>query len=251
MGGSRIVGGHDAMPGSWPWIVSLQVPTDYSGQGFGHSCGGYIVNQWWIMTAAHCFKGVGDSYLQWRLVLGANQLSDLGGETEVRRIAQKIEHADYNPRSEANDAALLLVDSIIKFNDYIQPACLPQRDVILEHLTDCFIAGWGLTDQHASEPSDVLQEAPVGFIDLQTCNSTNWYNGDLGAFNLCAGYEIGGIDSCQGDSGGPLMCRRPQTKVFSVIGVTSWGYGCAKFRSPGVYTSVQYFLDWIISNVAP
>lgn len=249
MAGSRIVGGHDALPGSWPWLVSIQQPVDYSGIDFAHSCGGFIVNQWWILTAAHCFKGVGNDYLQWRLVLGARQLSDLNAESEVRRIAKKIEHRGYIPKTEENDIALLFVDRVIKYNDYIQPACLPQKDTIIEHMTECYIAGWGVTREDSTEPTDILQEAQVQLLDVKKCNSTYWYNGAVGKYNLCAGYDRGGIDSCQGDSGGPLMCRRPQTKIFTVLGLTSWGYGCARSQSPGIYSSMQFFLDWIISNM--
>ncbi|CAI9564230.1 unnamed protein product [Staurois parvus] len=195
--GSRIVGGHDALPGSWPWLVSLQQPLDYEGQDFGHTCGGFLVNQWWVLTAAHCFKGVGSDYLQWRLVLGARQLSDLGPETEVRRIARKIEHKGYNPQTEQNDIALLLLDRAVKHSDYIQPACLPRRDTITEHLTECYIAGWGATSEDSGVPVDILQEAQVHLIDVKKCNSSSWYNGAVGKYNLCAGYERGGIDSCQ------------------------------------------------------
>lgn len=157
-------------------------------------------------------------------MLGANQLSDLRGQTEVRRIAKKIEHRGYNPKSEENDVALLLVDRVIKFNDYIQPACLPQKDVLLERLTECYIAGWGVTSEDckchpsrwgrgfeittklmpfflflaASDPADVLQEAQVQLLDIKKCNSSTWYNGAVGVYNLCAGYERGGIDKLPG-----------------------------------------------------
>ncbi|XP_075062045.1 acrosin-like [Mixophyes fleayi] len=246
--GVRVVGGKDALPGSWPWLVSIQQFMD--DEYFLHLCGGSILNVQWVMTAAHCFKDQGDYVYSWRLVFGANQLSDLGREVQIRGIAKKIEHENYNPDTERNDIALLRLDKPITYNDYIQPACLPTITTDVKQMTDCYIAGHGVLNEESTDPSDILQEAHVMMIPTNLCNSTKWYNGAVGTYNLCAGYEHGGIDSCQGDSGGPLMCKQPRTKIFSVVGVTSWGSGCGQAQSPGVYTSSQHYIDWITGKLS-
>eukprot|EP00072_Mus_musculus_P062336 XP_011243711.1 PREDICTED: acrosin isoform X3 [Mus musculus] len=94
-------------------------------------------------------------------------------------------------------------------------------------------------------------EARVDLIDLDLCNSTQWYNGRVTSTNVCAGYPEGKIDTCQGDSGGPLMCRDNVDSPFVVVGITSWGVGCARAKRPGVYTATWDYLDWIASKIGP
>ncbi|XP_053261371.1 acrosin-like [Podarcis raffonei] len=242
-GGSvRIIGGTQALPGTWPWLVSIQVP---SNQGYRHTCGGSLISSRWVLTAAHCF--LDRRFLdQWKLVMGANQLSDPGPNAQARTIKDLIVHPQYIQRINLNDIALMEMSAPFNCSDYIQPACLPDMDVDVMSLTHCYVSGWGVTD--VSKPgvtSDVLQEAKVNLIPSHICNSTGWYNKRIHPNNICAGHEQGGIDSCQGDSGGPLMCREMRSERFWVIGVTSWGTGCAKAQKPGIYTSTQHFLDWI------
>ena len=122
-------------------------------------------------------------------------------------------------------------------------ACLPSSDSDHpEHGTRCWAAGWGKMGD--GKIATALQEVDVGIIDDVTCLDTD--NADhLKDGMFCAGYLEGGKDGCQGDSGGPLVCAVDNKPVL--YGVTSWGFGCAKPNSPGVWTKVNNYIDWISS----
>ncbi|XP_060632261.2 uncharacterized protein [Anolis sagrei] len=242
----RIVGGVDAVPGEWPWLVSIQIP---SKEGTRHSCGGSLLANSWVLTAAHCFKTKRRSLGQWRIVLGSTDLAEILDTAELRSVKKVILHRDYNPRNEANDVALMELDTPVAFSDYVQPACLPRITDEKTTYASCFISGWGTTSQNSVKTSDVLQEAKVNILDVQKCNSSEWYSGAMSPHTLCAGYEEGGIDSCQGDSGGPLMCKTSAESLYYVVGITSWGKGCAQPNRPGVYTSTKDYIEWIVGTM--
>ena len=92
-----------------------------------------------------------------------------------------------------------------------------------------------------------LRSAVVPLISNEQCN-TYYESGELRNGMMCAGYELGGIDSCKGDSGGPLIC--PDKDRHYIYGVVSWGQGCGQERKPGVYSEVRHYLQWINDNIA-
>ncbi|KAM9367372.1 acrosin-like [Phaethornis superciliosus] len=242
---SRIVGGTNAQTGSWPWIVSIQNRWKI---GTGHTCGGSLITPQWVLTAAHCFDGTRDTGT-WRVVIGATQLSQLGPEASVRNVRQLLLHDDYSNISMRNDIALLELDQPVQCSSYIQLACVPDASVRVRRLKVCYVSGWGVTTEKSTDTSDMLQEAKVQLIDIKRCNSSRWYKGEIHKYNLCAGYAKGGIDTCQGDSGGPLACKDNTNDYYWLVGVTSWGRGCARARRPGVYTSTQSFYNWITTQL--
>ncbi|NWW41940.1 ACRO protein, partial [Panurus biarmicus] len=238
---TRVVGGTGAEPGAWPWIVGIQHPWI---PGLGHLCGGSLISAQWVLTAAHCFDQIMEISMVY-VMIEATQLTQSGPGAQKRHVKQVLMHPYYNPDDMSYDIALLELDHPVQCSPFIQLACVPDATLTLSELQNCWVAGWGSTAPRAQNSSDVLQEAKVQLIDVQLCNSSGWYAGEIHAHNLCAGYPQGAIDTCQDDSGGPLMCQEENSDFWWVIGITSWGKGCARARRPGVYISTQYFYDWI------
>uniref|UniRef100_A0A8D0FUE3 Acrosin n=1 Tax=Strix occidentalis caurina TaxID=311401 RepID=A0A8D0FUE3_STROC len=231
----HVVGGTDTQPGAWPWIVSIEGPWAAE---TGHICGGSLISPQCVLTAAHCFTKA-RHITMWRVVIGATQLTQLGLEAQVRNIKRT---------SESNDIALLELDQPVQCSDSVQLACVPDASLRVSELTTCYVSGWGSTTARCEFPKTarVLREAKVRLINVNFCNSSWWYGGAIHPHNLCAGYPQVGIDTCQGDSGGPLVCKDNDADHFWLVGVTSWGRGCARAKWPGVYTSTQHFYDWIL-----
>ncbi|KAG8509198.1 Transmembrane protease serine 12, partial [Galemys pyrenaicus] len=239
--GSRIIGGTEAQIGSWPWIVSLQVQ---SGSNLVHICGGSIVKERWVLTAAHCIKDSRDPLI-WRVVIGTNNIDGRQSHTKKMKVKAIIIHPNFNLQSYFSDIALFHLKKAVRYNDYIQPICLP-FDVFqnLDQSTKCFISGWGRTKEEGNI-TNMLQVAEVHYISRNICNSEKSYAGIIPDTSFCAGDEEGAFDTCRGDSGGPLMCYLPEHKRFFVMGITSYGHGCGRKDFPGVYSGPSFHQKWL------
>ncbi|XP_035669866.1 chymotrypsinogen 2-like [Branchiostoma floridae] len=242
-GSHRIVGGEDAPPGAWPWMVSLQHPE------LGHGCGGTLISEDWVVTAAHCFNDI-----DWRTlyaVVGEHTLSDQDGNEQAIPIAELIlNDFDWaNQSTWGKDIALLRLAAPATINRRVAPLCLPDSDLSLPEGTICVVAGWGNTVEPTGPSdmamSDVLQEAEVPIVGTARCDELLPF--DI-TTQVCAGRDEGGIDACQGDSGGPLMCEAADGHWF-LYGVTSFGRGCARPMSPGAYVNVPTMTQWILQNI--
>ncbi|KAJ8270188.1 hypothetical protein GJAV_G00111360 [Gymnothorax javanicus] len=235
---SRIVGGSPAPPGSWPWLVNLQLDG-------GMMCGGVLVDSSWVVTAAHCFSG-SRSENYWTAVVGEFDITKTDPEEQVMRVNRIIPHPKFNPKTFNNDIALVELTAPVVLSDRVSPVCLPSGQEPVAG-TPCLVAGWGSMFEDGP-PADVVIEAKVPLLPQNTCRDT--LGKDLVTNTMfCAGYLSGGIDSCQGDSGGPLIYADRVSGRFQLYGITSWGDGCGEKGKPGVYTRVTAFADWIHTEI--
>ncbi|XP_015822592.2 trypsin [Nothobranchius furzeri] len=229
----RIVGGYTPVPYSIKYIVSLQ--TLYH----QHFCGGFLINKFWVMTAAHCNIGV-DKMI---VVAGDFSLTVYEG-TEQQVFPQVlVPHPNYNSITYDSDIMLIKLRAPIELNSYVSVVLLPRQDAAIAEGTMCRVSGWGYTTPTGTQIPASLQTLKLPIVSTETCNSSQSFNGSVTNNMLCAGYELGGKDACQGDSGGPLVC------AGRAYGVVSWGRGCAQANFPGVYTSVSKFRRWIDNTI--
>lgn len=242
---SRIVGGRVTKIQDWPWQVGLQ-----STRHNGIFCGGSLLNQEWVLTAAHCIaefvsKGRRCSNLNsrgLRVVLGESDLNKVEGHEIYREVSNVCIHSNYNDRTMDFDIALLHMNASVKYNEAMSPICRPRARSDFPAGTQCFVTGWGRI-RESGPASNKLRVARIPIIAQETCKKLYKENA-ITRRMLCAGYDQGRIDSCQGDSGGPLVC--PETDGTLVLaGAVSWGFGCANQKQPGVYTNIIELRSWI------
>ncbi|XP_030076163.1 transmembrane protease serine 9 isoform X2 [Microcaecilia unicolor] len=237
--GNRIVGGSDASRGEFPWQVSLRENDE-------HFCGAAILNERWLVSAAHCFNDFLDPAI-WVAYLGTTALSGTDSSTVRANIKEIIKHPSYNVDTADYDVAVLQLENPLTFNKYLRPICLPSATHTFHVGKKCIISGWGYLREDNLVKPEVLQKATVALLDQTLCRGL--YSNAVTERMVCAGYLEGKIDSCQGDSGGPLVCEEPSGKFF-LTGIVSWGIGCAEARRPGVYVRVTKVRNWILDAIS-
>jgi trypsin len=224
-----VVGGSDASTADYPYVVAL---TTSSGFQF---CGGSLAAPNKVVTAAHCTKGERPSAI--RVVAGRTRLST--GEGTVARVSSIWVHPRYTSATVGYDVSVLTLDRNLTYRTV--PLASGSDTGLYRAGIQSTILGWGLTSENGSDTSDVLQKATVPLTSDSDCS--NAYSGYNATAMVCAGYPQGGVDTCQGDSGGPLVAGG------KLIGITSWGEGCAEAGYPGVYTRVLSYSNDIAAQL--
>ncbi|XP_022327585.1 fibrinolytic enzyme, isozyme C-like [Crassostrea virginica] len=238
---TRIVGGQAADPGEWGWQVSIQY---YYSNSWRHICGGTLIKQNVVLTAAQCVSGLSIPSL--RVAAGMNKMSDGGMTSAVNKVTVHPQFGGSSPGF-PNDLALLELQTPFLVGGAIQIATLPSsRTEDFANLPDCWMTGWGRTSSSSSN-SDTLMEAQVTNIrNTQCVNQWNNVNGaSILDSHICA-YEIG-KSSCSGDIGGPYVCMKDG--VYKLAGVMSWGIQTCSGDYPSVSVRVSNYIDWIAISI--
>jgi len=234
----EIVNGQQADACYWKWQAGLT-------EGTMPFCGGMLVANQWVLTAAHCAQTSNNPGFD--VVLGDYQPYRTSGKEQRRSAVQVIRHPSYNDNTMDWDLAMVKLSSPVSNSDCVGTVALPSSDV--SPGTECWISGWGTLRSGGSQP-DVLMEAPVNIISNSDCTRKYDYtSSDITSHMICAqGVRSDGkiMDACQGDSGGPLVCQG-SSGSWTLYGATSWGYGCAGKTYPGIWARVYDGVSWINS----
>ncbi|KAJ6641084.1 Serine protease nudel [Pseudolycoriella hygida] len=238
----RVVGGSDADPLMWPFIVGLYRDGNFH-------CGGIIQSELWVITAAHCVSKFELFYYEIRA--GILRRFSYSPMSQTITVAYVVDHENYSRLDMINDIALLKLESPLIFNRWVKPICLPGPGRTTASFgndwiwgpregTICKAVGWGAIREKGPDP-DQLREVAVPIIGR--CKHLKDRQGE----EICAGEKEGGRDACQGDSGGPLFCQSVMNpSEWYLAGIVSHGEGCARPDEPGVYTRIALYLDWIL-----
>lgn len=236
----KIVGGKEANAGDDPWQVAL-VAAERTDGNFAF-CGGSIVRPNWILTAAHCVDG-GTLASQVDVVSGTVDLNSGGNRS---RVAEIIVHKAWNPATHENDVALLrLAENATGTAIGLLPTA--SEAAATGPGTMVRVTGWGRTTQGGTGVSR-LRTVDVPIVSTTDCNNRVAYDGGITGNMICAGFQAGGRDSCQGDSGGPLTGATESSRAL--VGIVSFGEGCAQANKYGVYTRIANYNGWVASCIA-
>ncbi|CAM5117881.1 unnamed protein product [Eretmochelys imbricata] len=249
----RIFNGQDAKDGAWPWQVSVQQ------NGF-HICGGSLVSESWVVSAAHCFN-LSVAISAYRVQLGEKRIVSETPAESFSSVKRIIPHPNYNSNSFLADIALVELEKPIAFTASISPVCLLDASVRVPSGKPCWVTGWGNTLPQVYMPPETLQELEVLTVDSTICNDRyreglrepSGYN-PIKDDMICAEYLGAYKGFAWGDSGGPLVCEEGGT--WYLAGIVSWvmviklnGVVSVAPGYPGVYNRPNAHNEWIKKNM--
>ncbi|XP_035901879.1 trypsin-1-like [Anopheles stephensi] len=235
---SKIVGGHEAEIGRYPWMAALYYNNRFI-------CGGSLINDRYVLTAAHCVFGSDRSRFRVKLLMHDRAVPK--EDSFERKVSYIMTNWFVNVLVFiTNDVALLKLSEPVPLGDTIVPVCLPPEGNTYAG-QEGIVTGWGKLGDGTFPMR--LQEVHVPILGNEDChNQTRYFRFQINDRMMCAGIPEGGKDSCQGDSGGPMHVFDAEANRFVIAGVVSWGFGCAQPRFPGIYARVNRFISWINFN---
>ncbi|KAL4716828.1 hypothetical protein ACJJTC_012639 [Scirpophaga incertulas] len=233
---SRIVGGATTNIDSYPTMVALLYASDAS--GYRQACEGTIINDRSVLCASHCTYG--NHPFQWASRFGSSYANSGGIVHTTKKI---IYHSDYNPSTNDNDIAIIHVVGKIPIGIKIQRARIAGPNYDIKDNEQVWVSGWGIT-KVGGPSSEELRHVQIWTVNHAMCKKRYAGIGITITDNMiCSGWkDVGDSDQCQGNSGSPLFHER------TVVGICSFGEGCAHSDYPGINTRISRYSSWIQTN---
>nr|XP_055165032.1 chymase [Nyctereutes procyonoides] len=223
-GAVEIISGIESKPHSRPYMVYLEIVTN---EGYIASCGGFLISQEFVMTAAHC-KG-----RKITVTLGAHDMKQEESTWQKLEVSEQIIHPNYNTYTKLNDIMLLKLQMKAKLTHAVGTIPLPTWSTFIPPGRICRAASWGKTGV-MELVSDTLREVKLRLMDAAACDHYSFYNHNL---QICVGNPRKARSAYKGDSGGPLLC------AGVAQGIVSYGPGDAKPLA--VFTRISPYVPWI------
>ncbi|VVC33685.1 Serine proteases, trypsin family, serine active site,Peptidase S1, PA clan,Serine proteases, trypsin [Cinara cedri] len=236
---AKIVNGKDTRENEFGWAATLS----RRGQFY---CGGTLITKMHILTAAHCVENFNPKDLT--VTIGEHDRKVETGRKSVHHVAKIYRHPDFKLSTFDNDIAIVELRDVVSIeNPWVRVACLPKTAYSTYEGEKGTVIGWGRLGER-KKSSNILQKVDVPIISNEDCKEMGYLPEKITSNMICAGYKEGMSDACQGDSGGPMHRHADSSDVLEVIGIVSWGKGCARENYPGVYTRVANYLEWIMDH---
>ncbi|XP_067641433.1 serine protease persephone-like isoform X2 [Eurosta solidaginis] len=250
----HILGGTPVELGEYPYMVAIGL--DNAGT-IEYNCGGTLIAKSFVLTAAHCLTTRQRPVMVRMGVVNFTDTEQMKNAVEIG-VKRTHLHPDYTSASVYNDIAVVELQSDVEYSANVYPTCLYTEPENPSKSSELYVSGWGVIDTRTRDKSNVLLKARQEIVDNSRCNESYAENGfsrrnriGIISTQLCAHDPTLTRDACQGDSGGPLIVVVDEAlSKFRIVAVISVGFSCGT-STPGIYTRVSSFLDFIESVVWP